>query len=72
MFYSYVMIAAVQVRKSDDPRHAMLPISPFLSFFSGMQRISGYVRPRMIVVISDVHGGAAGGGRRGPPLWLNC
>ena len=48
MFYPYVTISAAQAHESDDLRHAMSPFSPFLSSFSGAQRILGYVRPRRI------------------------
>ena len=51
MFYLYVTISAAQARESDDLRHAMSPFSLFLSSFSGVQRILGYVRPRRIVVL---------------------
>ena len=40
-----------RARKSDDLRHAMSPFSFFLSAFSGVQRILGYLRPwRMVAV----------------------
>ena len=51
MFYPYVTISAAQARESDDLRHAMSPFSLFLSSFSGVQRILGYVRPRWIVAV---------------------
>ena len=40
------------LRHDFDLRHAMLPFSLFLSSFSGVQRIMGYVRPRRIVASS--------------------
>ena len=51
MFYPHVMISAALARESDDLRQAMSPFSLFLSSFSGVQRILGYVRPRRIVAV---------------------
>ena len=48
-FPGCVTISAAQARESDDLHHAMSPFSLFLSYFSGTQRILGYVRPRRIV-----------------------
>ena len=45
------MISAAQASESDDLRHAMSPFFLFLSSFSGVQRILGYVRPRRIVAV---------------------
>ena len=39
------------LRSSDDLRHAISPFSLFLSTFSGMQRILGYVRSWRIVAV---------------------
>ena len=51
MFYPKVTISATQAHESDDLRHEMSPFSLFLSSFSGVQRILGYVRPRRIVAV---------------------
>ena len=65
MFYPYVTISAAQARKSDNLHHVMSPFSLFLSSFSGMQRILGYVR-RIVAVHPQKQGkeGATGGAFR--------
>ena len=60
MFYPYVTISAAQARESNDLRHTMLPFSLFLSFFSGVQRILGYVRPRRIIEVHPLKRGKEG------------
>ena len=49
MFYPYVTISAAQAHESDDLHPTMSPFSLFLSAFSGVQTILGYVSPRGIV-----------------------
>ena len=61
MFYPYVTISAAQ---SDDLRHMMSPFSLFLSYFSSVQRILGYVRPWRIVAVH-----LPNRGKRRPHLW---
>ena len=51
MFYPYAEISAAQAHESDNLRQAMLSFSLFLSSFSGVQRILGYVRPWRIVAV---------------------
>ena len=51
MFYPCVMISAAQACESDGLSHAMSPFSLFLSSFSGLRRILGYLRPRRIAAV---------------------